>query len=236
MAKRPSIVTWRFGVRFSSRSSAGSEGSHLENTSHELGAIRLHRKSGLEPFRVGERSTEFNLLDFWQWSGSDLVDNTSRGILAEYIVAKALGIDVQRVREGWASWDLETDDGLRIEVKSAAFVQSWGQRSLSTVQFVIPKRRAFDADNGIMDSTPQRHAHVYVFALLAHKDKLSIDPLDLDQWQFYALPTQALNDRQRSQHSITLRSLESLAGPPIDFAHLAEVVQAIRAIDNDLAG
>ncbi len=29
--------------------------------------------------------------DFWQWAYSDLVGNTDRGTLAEYIVAKAIG-------------------------------------------------------------------------------------------------------------------------------------------------
>lgn len=31
--------------------------------------------------------------DFWQWGFSDLLQNTTRGILAEYIVAFLLGVD-----------------------------------------------------------------------------------------------------------------------------------------------
>jgi hypothetical protein len=30
----------------------------------------------------------------------------------------------------------------------------------------------------------KRQADVYVFALLAHEDRTTIDPLDLDQWKF----------------------------------------------------
>ena len=58
----------------------------------------------------------------------------------------------------------------------------------------------------------KRQADVYVFALLAHTDKTTIDPFNLDQWRFYVLPTAALDGRTRSQHSITLRSLEKLGG------------------------
>jgi hypothetical protein len=38
--------------------------------------------------------------DFWGWSRSDLLDNTERGVLAELIVAAALGIPADGVREG----------------------------------------------------------------------------------------------------------------------------------------
>jgi hypothetical protein len=199
-------------------------------TDDKLGPLHVKHKSGSESFCVSGQPAGFDLLEFWQWSASDLVDNTTRGVLAEFIVAKALGIDVRAVRVGWAPWDLETDRHVRIEVKSAAFLQSWGQKGLSTVQFVVPKRRAFDSENNAMEATPRRHADVYVFALLACQDKPTLDPLNLDQWQFFVLPTRALDNRTRSQHSITLRSLETLAGPAIGFARLAEAVENAAAL------
>lgn len=194
-----------------------------------LGRMVVSRKSGEERFHDGEMRTDFDLLDFWQWSASDLVDNTARGVLAEYIVAKALGISTKGIREGWLAWDLQTEDGLRIEVKSSAFLQSWHQNKLSKIQFVVPPRRGWNPDINKMETVPKRHAHIYVFALLAHTDKVTLDPNDLRQWKFYVLPTQALNKRQRSQHSITLRSLEILAGPPTDFWHLSDRVKLVKA-------
>jgi hypothetical protein len=38
-----------------------------------------------------------------------------------------------------------------------------------------------------------------------------IGPLRLDQWEFYVVPTQVLERRERSQHSITLTGLQGLA-------------------------
>lgn len=43
--------------------------------------------------------------DFWAWAYSDLLDNTLRGALAEYIVATALGVN-EGVRVNWDPYDL----------------------------------------------------------------------------------------------------------------------------------
>ena len=54
---------------------------------------------------------------------------------------------------------------------------------------------AWDADGGGFAGVARRHAQVYVFALLARTDKATVDPLDLDQWAFYVLPTAVLDGR-----------------------------------------
>jgi hypothetical protein len=194
-----------------------------------LGPLEVSRKSGDEQFVVEGRPAGFDLLEFWRWSASDLVDNTARGVLAEFVVAKALGIDVTSPRVGWATWDLdwEVSPGvtLAIEVKSAAYVQSWGQKALSAIQFVVPRRRGFDAVKNALEETAARHAHVYVFALLANTDKRTIDPMRLEQWRFYCLATKQLDARTRSQHSVTLKSLEALAGDAVDFEGLTCAVR-----------
>jgi hypothetical protein len=190
-----------------------------------LGPLKTTRKSGTELFHRDGTPADFDVLDFWRWSTSDLVANTTRGILAEYIVARALGVPTDCAREEWGSYDLLTRRGIRVEVKSAAFVQSWAQSRLSTIQFVVPKRRGWDPQTNIMESTASRHSEVYVLALLEHTDKPTIDPLNLAQWRFWAIPTKSLNERARSQHSITLRSLKAIAGEPMDFWHLAEAVE-----------
>lgn len=194
-----------------------------------LGPLELQLKSGKETFTSDGAPLDFDVLEFWRWSTSDLVDNTTRGVLAEFIVAKALGIDTTLPREGWATWDLNwrvaPDTTLAIEVKSAAYLQSWGQKRLSTIQFVVPRRRGFDAVANELEQSASRHAHVYVFCLLAHQDKTTIEPTDLDQWRFWAVPTKHLDDRQRSQHSITLNSLITLAGEPVTFGELTAKVR-----------
>ncbi len=51
-----------------------------------------------------------------------------------------------------------------------------------------------------------------------------MDPQDFAQWEFYVVPTRVLNERQRSQHSITLTSLQSLA-QPVGFGELLAAIQ-----------
>ncbi len=194
---------------------------------HDLRRIEVLRKDGQERFHEGASLAEFSLLDFWRWGHSDLLDNTSRGILAEFVVAKALGIATDGVRECWACWDLRTCEGLRIEVKSSAFVQSWHQRSLSKIDFGISKHSAWDGNTGHYSPTASRHADIYVFALLAHRNKQTIDPLDLRQWLFYALPTRVLDVQAPKRKRIGLTILEQLSGPGVQFAHLKELVERI---------
>jgi len=155
---------------------------------------------------------------------SDLVSNATRGKLAEFIVLRAIGIGCQPVRDEWAPCDLVTDTGIRIEVKSAAYLQSWHQRSHSSITFSVPKTRKYDPDTNRSSKEQYRSADVYVFAVLKHLDKSSIDPLDVSQWQFLVLPTSVLDERKRSQSSITLKSLEALAGAKVTFDALAAAI------------
>ena len=115
--------------------------------------------------------------------------------------------------------------GIKVEVKSAAYLQSWHQRALSPVSFVVPKTLAWDPSTNRQQQVPCRQADVYVFALLAHADKATIDPQSLDQWRFYVIPTRLLDARTRSQYSITLKSLEALAGPGVDYSGIRDAVE-----------
>ena len=188
-----------------------------------LASFSASRKTGAEPVMAAGRPVGATVADFWGWSRSDLLDNTERGVLAEFIVATALGIPTDGVREGWAAWDLTTPGGVRVEVKSAAYLQSWGPEGT----FQDPVQHPQDAGVGCgrrgFADVARRHAQVYVFALLAHTGKATVNPLDLDQWAFYVLPTAVLDGRTRSQHSITLRTLEGLTAA-VSFGGLRQAV------------
>jgi len=189
-----------------------------------LGILRSPRRTGDERFHQHGVALDFALLDFWRWSVSDLVSNATRGRLAEYLVAKALGISTAGVRDEWAAYDLVTASGTRIEVKSAAYLQAWHQNKLSSISFSTRLSRAWDAETNSLSEVSQRQADLYVFALLAHLDKPTLDPLDVTQWTFYTLATSILNARSGSQDAITLASLEKLA-QPVSFVDLKVAVE-----------
>ena len=69
-----------------------------------------------------------------------------------------------------------------------------------------------------------------------HKEKKSVDPLNLNQWEFFVLPTEVLDLRQRSQHSITLKSLERLSGKSVTYFQLKNAVdKALKRNSQDTA-
>lgn len=165
-----------------------------------LAEIKPSVKTGSEQFSDDGSVLDFTLLDYWKWGMSHILSNTERGALAEFIVASAVGFD-QPVRNDWGEYDLTADNGrIKIEVKSSAYIQVWEQKGLSNIVFGIR----------VPKSTKLRASDVYVFCLLKHKDQNTIDPLRLEQWEFYVVPTNTINRYERSQSSITLNSLQKL--------------------------
>ncbi|TDK96490.1 hypothetical protein EI067_15420 [Mycobacterium paragordonae] len=151
--------------------------------------------------------THPNKQGFWEWAYGDLLSNTTRGVLAEYIVATALGIhDTTRVE--WDRYDLVIGD-IGVEVKSAAYVQTWKQTQLSKIVFGIRPAMGWDARTDTFAESAGRSADVYVFCLLETKDRGAINPLDVAQWTFYVLPTSKLPE----QNTIRLAPLIAKFGP-----------------------
>ncbi len=200
----------------------------------DLGPIEVNRRRGDERFREGVRDLGFDLAGFWQWSCSDLVSNATRGVLAEFLVAKALGV-AEGVRHEWAAYDLTAQDGTKIEVKSAAYIQSWHQRRFSPIAFRVPKTRAWDRESNRQSEEMRRQADVYVFAVLAHRKQSTLNPLDVSQWDFFVVPTAQLDGRTRSQHSITLNSLRALSGGSVTYSELRHAVQNAAGTQKEMA-
>ena len=187
----------------------------------ELPHIPPTFRDGAEPLHEDGAPLGGRLLDFWRWAGSRLVDNGWRGAFAEFLVAHALGLALKRPREERDECDLRRG-GLRIEVKSAAYIQSWRQKTYSPISFEIaPKRYGWDArreTHAALDP-PRRTADVYVFCLLKHKHQPTLDPLDVAQWAFHVVP----ECRLPSQDRISLRPLRRL-GAALEYGELESAV------------
>lgn len=189
-------------------------------------------KTGDEPLTFQDENLNFKLLDFWRWSVSDILSNATRGRLAEFIVATATNIDINAVRDEWGPYDLLTPDNTKLEIKSAAYLQSWQQNIFSTISFSTKLARHWDYLTNKRADIPKRHADVYVFCLLKHEDKTTVNPLNLDHWEFYVLPTSQLNTYTRSQHSITLKSLKNLT-KAVKYHELSLEVKTKNGLNNN---
>ncbi|MDD9948763.1 MAG: hypothetical protein OXU48_04435 [candidate division Zixibacteria bacterium] len=165
-----------------------------------------------ETFNVRGESAGFSLSDYWKWSGSDLLSNAQRGVIAEFLVAKVLGVN-HSPRLEWGWYDLETTDKKKIEVKSAAYYQSWPQDKPSEIRFDIAPRKWFwdpVTNRSESSETPERRSDAYVFCLLGDPADRNPDPLILDQWSFYVIRTCSINRLLELQKTIGLDPLRKL--------------------------
>lgn len=99
-------------------------------------AIKPKFLSGDKPLLDTEGKQVAQLVDYWSWAHSDLIGNTERGGLAEYIVACALGIQ-KKERVAWDKYDLLSEEGIAVEVKASGYIQTWEQEKLSNITFGI---------------------------------------------------------------------------------------------------
>ncbi|GAA3381943.1 hypothetical protein [Cryptosporangium minutisporangium] len=175
-----------------------------------LDALTVRAKTGCEAVTVGGVPMGVTVLDFWQWACSDLANNAMRGVLAEYLVGQALGCVSGQTRTEWDAYDLLTPEGRRVEVKSAAYLQSWSQTRLSAIAFDIRPTTGWDATTNTTAAERRRQAEIYVFCLLHHCHKPTVDPLDTDQWTFYVLPTARLDAELGTQKRLSLNGLKRL--------------------------
>ena len=122
---------------------------------------------------------DIDLNTFYRWNSEDLMLNQTRGFFAEYLLDRALRIN-SRCRKGWEGYDVDYN-GTKIEVKSAAYWQTWKQEKPSTIQYDIH----------------QRVSDLFVLCLLHGRT-----PTDLTAWDFWVIPTTELPNQQKTiRHS-----------------------------------
>ena len=189
-----------------------------------LDRIPTKRSTGVEAIHDDGRPVGGTLLGFWQWAGSDLVGNTLRGWLAEYLVALDLGV-AEDPRSEWAAYDLKMQNGTRVEVKASAYVQSWKQQGLSTPRFSIRAARGWDPDTDTVAAHPTRSSDVYVFCLLAHRDQATLDPCNVSQWTFFVIPTTMLEKQLGTQKSVGVTTLRRIGAKEVRFGSISSAVQ-----------
>ncbi len=184
-------------------------------------SFRIQLENGIvqpQPLDLGEEFfgvstgllTTSTVGEFWKWAYSNIVDNTTRGVLAEFIVAKAIEADTQ-ARNVWDTYDLITPSGIKVEVKSSSYLQSWYQEKPSTVRFGISKTLEWLPESSEFAGPSRRHADVYVFCLISQLDKKMLNPLDLSQWEFFIVQTSDINTICGDRKSIGLHRVKDLS-------------------------
>lgn len=183
-----------------------------------LAPKRLERLTGQERFEETGLAVE----DFWRWAFSDLRTNIVRGVLAEFLVARALG-DPSPIREAWGNWDVTSASGIKVEVKSSAYLQSWSQRRHSAIVFTGLTGRAWSAQTNEMAEERTLRADVYVFAINKCRSPQQYDPLRTTDWEFRVMTAAQL--REHDRRSVTLAFLDTHAPTAYSLAELGRAVE-----------
>lgn len=197
------------------RSRGSAEDFDLETTPKIVphGVFPAVRLTGSEQMASPTRGTVGpSVMGLWQWASSNLFDNTMRGMLAEHMVATALGAADEGIRTEWDAFDLETESGLKVEIKSCAFLQSWAQETSSAATIRIRETLAWDQNTARYEDERRRQADVYVVCVFTGTDISRDDILDLDLWTFLVAPTTVLNKRFPGQKTVRLTVLAKTPG------------------------
>ena len=190
------------------------------------------RKHGNEPIIGPCGGSISTLMEFWQWSASNILENTLRGMFAEFLVAYSLGVH-HKHRVEWEPFDLRSNEGVRIEVKSAAYVQAWEQKQFSTISFDISPTSSWDKQTKRYSETKQRRSDLYIFCLLGSPDSWDVNPLDLNHWTFFTLETTQLDTKLPTQKRISLSRLERLGAKKCNYSQLADAVLSASVKQNE---
>ena len=146
----------------------------------------------------------------------------SRGI---YRYDRRRGRRTIHERRGGLPTTFKTPDGIKVEVKSSAYIQNWAQKKESTPRFSIRQAFAWNPDTDTYSDEKIRDSDIYVFCLHKHRDRETLDVLDVSQWDFYILPTAALERETKEQKTIGLASLDRLGARKVSFGQIYDTIR-----------
>ena len=187
--------------------------------------------AGIESITDNFQDTGKTIGDFWSWAYSDLLNNITRGRFGEFIVATALdAIDANTFPDTtFGSCDLLWH-GIRIEVKTSSIWQSWSGsngRGPGNISFRIAPARIPDERGDYKDNSPlQRNSDIYVFCVFAPEMK-DASPLQMENWQFYVIPTATLDEKCGKQKTIGFSSLLKLNPVLCSYSQLKDAVTSL---------
>ncbi len=164
---------------------------------------------------------------FWAWAYSDILSNRNRSIFAEFLVGAALGV-LEKPRVEWDAVDLRYH-GKGIEVKSAAYRQSWTHDNPSKILFRIGESLGWDAATNTFAVERIRSADCYVFCLYSETEAIHAREhlLDVNFWQFYVLSTSDVTRHFGKQKSIALSRFKHIKLQPVGYSSLRSSVEAV---------
>ena len=165
--------------------------------------------TGKEAFVFEGEAVGFDFLDFWKFHYSNIYH--LQGKIAEFIVSKALGINEAQNNQYWTLWDVSYHNK-RIEVKQTSYYHSFNQEGKVSKQRVFGITKAHGAYDPEISGNNKfcRQNDVYVFCLNTGDTRETSYPLNLNNWEFYIVPTAVINEKCGNNKTISLGRIKSL--------------------------
>lgn len=181
--------------------------------------------TGEEKFILDGNDLPFDYLDFWQFQYSNVYN--LQEYIAEFLVAKALGLQESCNTEYWTLYDILYQN-MRIEVKQTSYYHPWNEGGKVSQQrtFGITKANSgYESDDGV--NKFERQNDIYVFCLLNGNTKETSYPLNLNNWEFYVVPTDFINEHCGDNKSISLGRIRNMGFKALRFDEIKAEVDSI---------
>lgn len=179
--------------------------------------------TGEEEFSFNGKATGMTMLEFWRWHYSEIFDLQEK--IAEFIVARALGLNEADNVGSWTLYDIDYRN-TRIEIKETSYVHAW-----QTDEEEKSERRSFGitkAHSKYGDSSSElaRQNDIYVFCLNTGMTRAESNPLQLEHWEFYIVPTEVINEECGDGKSISLSRVRKMTNA-VDYSQIKSVIDEI---------
>ena len=160
---------------------------------------------------------------FLSWAFGDTLDNTLRAVIAEFIVHQAVS-GLSSHRANWDAYDVTSQDGTTIEVKSSGLVHSWTSPKPSAPTYDISKKEPWLADENQYLGKTCRYSDVWVFAF-HHEDRRDrADPFNVNQWEFLVTTSEWLDQTFGDQKTVRRSVLLASGLKPVEYSGLSQAV------------
>lgn len=162
------------------------------------GALAVQQRDPQTPLHGPDGRVLGHMSDFWTWAYAGNDPQAEPRILPGYLVELALNRTPSRrwnaPTKGAAARQQELIDSLAVEVRGASEVPSLARTGAANISFSLANRPDVD---------------VWIFALLAHTDTQTLDPLNAGQWAFFVVPDVYLELAMPRARAISLTELAS---------------------------
>ena len=180
---------------------------------------------GNEKFVIGGTELNLTMLDFWQFKYSNIYN--LQEVIAEFLVAKALDREKADNDDYWTLWDIDYRNK-RIEVKQTSYYHSFNKPG------VVSKQRSFGINktNSNYEYVNEKNCYerqndIYVFCLNTGDTAESSNPLNLENWEFYIVPTRIINEFCGDYKTISLGRIKTMGFTPIPYEDIKLCVDLI---------